>query len=200
MKTLSVVTLIVILFSFYQGFSRGSSLTYKNYESIKDSSEQYKLGLKVAYFGELVLHPGLTVGVECFKEKNSWINFYWNAEVGGFWHRWNNTSLFVKTGGSARFQRRKVFADFNIGIGYMHSFLAGEIYNWSEQHKVETKKDWGSAHFMPNTSLLLGWKGGKKRARSWAVYLGPEFYLQSNFNHIYLPHLAAKMGVTYKLK
>ncbi|MEZ5056301.1 MAG: hypothetical protein R2879_04615 [Saprospiraceae bacterium] len=34
---------------------------------------------------------------------------------------------------------------------------------------------------------------------SWTICAGPEVYLQSSFNHTFLPHVAAKVGITYKL-
>lgn len=158
-----------------------------------------RLALKAGYFGELVLHPGLTVGMDYTVAGNKWATLHWDTDLGGYWHRWNNTSFFLKTALGFRLTLGSVFADLNLGVGYMHSWAAGDMYQRAEEGGVEKAANWGHPHFMPNTSFLVGWDGSRKNNQSWAVHIGPEVYLQSSFNHISLPHVAVKIGFTYKL-
>ncbi|WP_339792018.1 hypothetical protein [uncultured Imperialibacter sp.] len=158
-----------------------------------------RLALKADYFGELVLHPGLTVGMDYTVAENKWATLHWDTDLGGFWHRWNNSSVFLKTAFGFRLTIGSVFADINLGVGYLHSWAAGSVYQRAEEGGVEKAANWGHSHLMPNTSFLMGWDGSRRNNRRWAVHAGPEVYLQSSFNHIFLPHVAAKIGFTYKL-
>lgn len=157
-----------------------------------------RLALKVEYFGELVLHPGLAVGLDYTITRKKWVTVHWDTDLGGYWHRWNNTSVFLKTSIGSRFAMGPVFADINLGVGYMHSWPAGTLYQRAEDGSVEKARNWGHPHFMPNASLLLGWDGSSRNNLPWSVYIGPEVYLQYPYNHIFLPHVAAKIGFTYK--
>ncbi len=159
-----------------------------------------KVALKLDYFGELVLHPGMTVGVEYSLSKNKLLTVHWDNDLGGYYHRWNNVAVFVKSSIGTRFNVGAVFADINAGIGYMHSFAAGTIYQRAFDGVVEKARNWGHPHFMPNASFLLGWDASRNGNQQWTVHVGPEVYLQSSFNHIFLPHVAAKLGMTYKFK
>ena len=159
-----------------------------------------KVALKLDYFGELVLHPGLTFGVEYSLLKKEWVNVHWDTELGGFWHRWNNSSFIFKSSVGTRLPIWSMFVDFNLGAGYMHSFSAGKIYHRATDGGVEKSSNWGHSHFMPTFSVLFGYDGTRKHNLPFTIHIGAETYLQSSFNHIFLPHAAAKLGITYKFR
>ena len=69
-----------------------------------------------------------------------------------------------------------------------------------ENGGVEKAANLGHPHFMPNASFLLGWDGSRRNDLPWTIHIGPEVYLQYPYNHIFLPHVAAKIGFTYKFK
>jgi hypothetical protein len=158
------------------------------------------VAVKFDYFGELVLHPGLSLGIDYTLARKNWVSIHWDSEMGGYWHKWNNTALFLKTSIGGRFPIRSLFVDLNLGAGYMHSFAAGTIYQKSSEGGVEKAANWGHPHFMPTSSLLIGWDGTRKMKLPWTFHIGAEAYLQSSFNHIFLPHAAVKVGFTYKFK
>lgn len=93
-----------------------------------------------------------------------------------------------------------MFIDFNVGAGYMHAFADGTIYKASADGGIEKAFNFGSSHFKPSFSTLIGWNGSRKQNLPLSVHIGVEAYYQSNFNHIFLPHIAAKIGVTYKFR
>ena len=159
-----------------------------------------KVAFKIDYFGELVLHPGLSLGIDYTLSTKKWVTVHWDTEIGGYWHRWNNTALFVKSSVGTRLPIWSMFVDFNLGAGYMHSFPAGKIYRRAADGSVERASNWGSPHFMPTISVLLGYDGGRKNDLPFTIHAGVETYLQSSFNHIFLPHVAAKIGLTYKFR
>ena len=47
-----------------------------------------KVALKLDYFGELVLHPGLSLGVDYTLSKKTWVSLHWDTDIGGYWHQW----------------------------------------------------------------------------------------------------------------
>jgi hypothetical protein len=159
-----------------------------------------KVAFKLDYFGELGLHPGLTLGTDYSLVRNKHLTIHWDVDLGGYWHRWNHTALFLKSSLGSRFAAGPVFADINAGIGYLHDFAAGTIYESDLNGGVVEASNRGRAHFMPNASLLFGWDSTRKGKQFWAVHFGPEVYLQSHVNHIFLPHVAVKVGLTYKFK
>lgn len=188
----------IIRFAFWALMIGSHSLFAQEKGRTREKFEE-RLAVKVEYFGELVLHPGLSLGLDYTISKNNWVTIHWDTDLGGYWHRWNNTSAFLKTSIGSRLAIGSAFADINIGAGYMHSWAAGTVYQRAENGGVEKATNWGHSHFMPTASLLLGWDGSRKNKLPWTIYLGPEVYLQSSFNHTFLPHLAAKIGFTYKL-
>lgn len=159
-----------------------------------------KISIKVDYFGELGLHPGGSLGIDYTISTKKWVTIHWDTEIGGYWHRWNHSALFTKTSIGARFPIWSLFVDINLGAGYMHSFLAGDVYQRAAGGGIEKAPNTGRPHFMPTCSLLLGWDGTRKSDLPWKIHLGIEAYYQSGFNHIFLPHVAAKVGVSYLLK
>lgn len=189
MKT-SLTVFLIILFSSLSAMAQNNSESSAKFED--------KLAVKVEYFGELALHPGISAGLEYTILKNNWLTIHWNNDLGGYYHRWNNAAVFAKSSIGTRYNVRAVFADINAGIGYMHSFAAGTFYQRAPDGGVEKARNWGHPHFMPNASFLLGWDATRKGNQKWTVHIGPEVCLQSSFNHIFLPHVAAKLGMTYK--
>lgn len=159
-----------------------------------------KIAIKFDYFGELVLHPGLSFGIDYTLLKKKWTTLHWDTELGGYWHKWNNTALFAKTSLGSRFPIWSMFVDLSLGVGYMHSFPGGKIYLRTTEGDIEKTTNWGHPHFMPTFSFLIGWDGTRNNDLPWTIHVGVEAYLQSSFNHIFLPHTAAKVGVTYRLK
>jgi hypothetical protein len=158
------------------------------------------VAVKFDYFGELVLHPGLSFGIDYTLTSKKWVTVHWDTDLGGYWHRWNNTALFAKTSIGTRFPVTSFFIDLNMGAGYMHSFPAGKIYQRSADGGVEKTPNWGHSHFMPTFSVLLGWAGNREANRPLKIHIGPEVSLQSSVNHTFIPHVAAKVGVTYNFR
>jgi hypothetical protein len=159
-----------------------------------------RVAVKFDYFGELVLHPGLSLGIDYTLARKNWVTVHWDTDLGGYWHRWNNSALFAKTSVGTRFPVSSLFVDLNMGAGYMHSFPAGKIYHRSADGGVEKAPNWGHSHFMPTFSVLLGWDGGRKANLPLSIHIGAEAYLQSAVNHTFIPHAATIVGFTYKFK
>jgi hypothetical protein len=201
MKTkILFIALSIVFLMMFKSYGQNAEMPKEKRSAFSRFVYNDKVAFKLDYFGELVLHPGLTMGVDYTLVKKNWVTVHWDSELGGYWHKWNNTALFLKSSIGARLPISSLFVDMNLGVGYMHSFPAGTIYRRVSDGSVEKAPNWGSSHFMPNASFLLGWDGTRKNNAPFTVHIGAEAYYQSNFNHIFLPHLAAKVGVTYKFR
>ncbi len=185
--------------------SSGFSQDNNQEDDVKGSHSRptnyHRVAIKMDYFGEVVLHPGLTIGIEYSLKENDWVNLHWDTEIGGYYHKWNHTGLLIKSSIGTRVVFPFAFLiDLNLGVGYLHTFPQGNVYIKDEKGGVVKDVNWGSPHFMPTTSLLIGWDGAKNRELPVLIHLGIEAYLESSFNQIFLPHAALKVGVVYKLK
>lgn len=202
-KTIFITGLFLILGmvqSFGQTEANPDNTNSQKQSGLSQFVHNDRVALKLDYFGELVLHPGMSIGIDYTLTKKRWITLHWDTDLGGYWHRWNHTALFLKSGVGARLPISSFFVDLNLGVGYMHSFAAGTIYQRVSDGGIEKAANWGHAHFMPNSSFLIGWDGTRKMNLPLTVHIGVEAYLQSSFNHLFLPHAAAKVGITYKFK
>lgn len=155
---------------------------------------------KVQYVGEFVLHPGIAMGTDYTLKSNSWFNLHWDTEIGGYVHKRNNNALFLQSTLGTRYTTRfAVFADIQAGIGYMLSMPDGDVYRVDEQGTVNPGGRPLTSHFKPTFSLLFGWDGTRNRDIPWRVFTGLEAYMQSAYNHVMLPHVAFRLGVSYQL-
>lgn len=198
-KTIFTFILFVV-FSPQISYSQTVPKLIKKQSALTQFLQDEKVAIKLDYFGELGLHPGMSFGIDYTIAKKKWVTLHWDSELGGYWHRWNNTSLFLKSSIGSRLPIKSLFVDLNLGAGYMHSFPAGTVYRKASDGGVEKAPNWGSPHFISTFSVLVGYDGTRRHNLPFTIHLGPEIYYQSNFNHIFLPHVAAKLGITYKIK
>jgi len=165
------------------------------------SNTDSRLGVKLSYFGEFVMHPGFAIGVDYSLYKNNWLNVHWDSEIGAYYHKWNNNSLFLQSSIGNRFTTPiSVFLDINVGLGYMLSTPNGDFYSVDTNGELSTKGRPYTSHLKPNISLLIGWDGSHRRNIPLIIQGGLEAYGQSHFNHSVLPHAALRLGVVYLLK
>ena len=197
---ISFITTLFVLLGMYKCYSQNVARPAEKQSVFSRLIYNERVAVKFDYFGELVLHPGLSVGIDYTLTKKKWVTVHWDSDLGGYWHKWNNTALFAKTSIGTRFPVSSLFVDLNMGAGYMHSFPAGKIYQRSADGGVEKATNWGHAHFMPTFSVLLGWDGSRKANLPFSFHIGAEAYLQSSVNHTFIPHAAAIVGFTYKFK
>lgn len=187
--------LILILLS----VTIGSNLSYGQET---DTSRTYrKIGVKANYFGEFVLHPGFTVGIDYSLHQKKWFNLHWDSEMGMYFHKWNNNSFFTQTSIGTRFiSSFGAFTDLNVGMGYMLSSPNGDVYTVNSNNELSSKGRSFTSHLKPTFSILFGWDGTRKKNIPLLIHTGIEAYWQSHFNQSMLPHAAYRLGVVYKLK
>src|SRR5690554_913957 len=75
----------------------------------------------VAYLGEMLTHPGLSIGYEKYLTDDSKFQVFMRANVGFYHHyRNNNTYMFTIETGYRRNYRSGLFLEQSLGIGYFN--------------------------------------------------------------------------------
>ncbi len=163
-------------------------------------SQENRLAIKVGYYGDFVMHPGLTMGIDYTLYTNKWFNLHWDTEMGSYVHKWNNNALFVQSSIGTRFTGPfSLCVDLNLGLGYMLTTPNGDVYRVDENDNLALGSRPFQSHLKPTFSILFGWNGERKRDIPLIIQTGFEAYMQSAYNHTMLPHAALRLGVIYRL-
>ncbi len=159
-------------------------------------------GISLAYFGEFVTHPGVTISAERYLFNNGTYQVFVGAQAGGYVHRRNHTGLFVGLETGHRITMKSgLFFDQHLGLGYLHTFLnGGDVFEADALRGAYEVKDGGRGHVMPSVSVGTGWtfRDGAGQPR-WSVFARPVVFWQYPFNNYALVHPALQAGATYLL-
>jgi hypothetical protein len=155
--------------------------------------------VNISYFGETLVHPGVSFSYE----HNLKRNFLITPSLGTYLHVKNHRAVFM----DACFSWRKTFRfgysmEYGIGIGYFHTWEhGGKTYTVNDNDETETKFKWGRPNIMPSVKIgLLGWDFRKKTKLPVRVNADIIAFGQYPFNNFTMPHAALRLGFTYYLK
>ncbi|RMG27999.1 MAG: hypothetical protein D6730_06105 [Bacteroidetes bacterium] len=188
--------------------------SYGLHAQVKPPAESLPLRLKVSYFGESVVHPGLNVGLEFplaekvrQKERKGRTRLrehrWFAGPQAGIWSHPNNQHvLFVKAEAGYRKTRPKGWLmEVSAGLGIQRSFYPNPLYRFSTQGEIEQLPLAGRWAMMGQLSLAMGrdlYKGSSQLPLS--VYLKPGLLLQFPYNHAFMLTPVLELGVSYHLK
>jgi len=160
-----------------------------------------KTKLTLSYFGETITHTGLNMGIEHYPFQSSKYKMILAANVGGYMHIRNNTSIFVRGQWGHRVTfGNGVFIDEFIGLGYLHQFThGGDNYEVLSNGAVIKTPNSGSPMIMPSIALGTGYDFSKKTKWNIIYFLRPELFWKAPFNGYYLTHLSLNTGFIFKL-
>jgi hypothetical protein len=167
-----------------------------------------KLQASIAYFGELITHPGVKLGINYtlkqkskIKKSGKQINKSWitGAHATFYRHKFNHKALiFNGFIGRQRIGYAGFLMQLNFETGYMASFLDGEAYEWNGSTLQRAKK--GSSHFVFGFNGGIGWDFGKRTSLPVTFAILPHLYIQAPYNTQCLPRAALVIQATYKIK
>ena len=167
-----------------------------------------ELQASIGYFGELITHPGVKLGINyTFKQKSKikkskkQINKGWlsGANATFYRHKFNHKALMLTCFiGRQRIGNTGFLMQLNFETGYMASFLDGEAYEWDGSTFQTAKK--GNSHLVFGFNGGIGWDFGKRTSLPATFTLLPHLYIQAPYNTLFLPRTALAIQVTYKLK
>lgn len=151
--------------------------------------------LNASYFGELLLHPGVMIGADCYLMDLGKSELHFGAEIGGYHHKWYHNAFIGNYYLGIRLQSNKAFYfDPQLNFAFFLTRPDGDIYTteyWDEypSYPVEANLKFG-------TALIFGWD---LKDNPWEVFFGPDIYMESKVNYMLIPHLAFKIGIAYEL-
>lgn len=160
-----------------------------------------KTKFTLSYFGETITHTGLNMGIEHYPFQSNKYQMILAANIGGYVHIRNNTSLFVRGQWGQRVTFGSgVFIDEFIGIGYLHQFTnGGDNYEVLSNGAVVETPNNGSAMVMPSIALGTGYDFSKKTKWNIVYFLRPELFWKAPFNGYYLTHFALNTGFIFNI-
>lgn len=175
-----------------------SLITFVSYsQEIKKPKLMYSIG----YYGETITHTGINFGIEYYPFQNDKFQMILATNVGGYVHKRNNSSLFIREQWGQRVTfKNGIFIDEFLGVGYLHHFThGGEIYEVLPNGAVISSPNNGRSMIMPSVAIGTGYDFSKKTKTNLIFYIRPELFWKAPFNGYYLTHLALNTGFILKL-
>ena len=165
-----------------------------------------------SYFGEMITHPGLRVGVnfpliswdktkikKSGNEKVILKSIDFSPSIGLFYHKDYQTGLFVMPELSySRKNEKGNYMTFAIGAGYMRTFIP-RVYDFNSNGEIE-KIDAGYNYFISNYSVAFGKDLSIKKKIPLSIYIKPQLmYAMPNYSNG-VRYAALELGLNYRLK
>lgn len=179
------------------------------------------IGLRVAYFGENAIHPGLKVGAEYLlhekikvqprrnskkAQKHGAITKRKQIVLGGnlaFYNHANNHTAFLVGAeiGKQRIKEAKGKAKLrgvSLGFGYLQRIYNVDTYEATEDGIYEQIKG-GQAQFFTSFAAFVGRDLSINGGAPIAWYIKPTLFLLTPYSHSITFNAALELGITYKL-
>lgn len=156
--------------------------------------DKNSLAVKMGYFGEFIFHPGFIIGLEypVYRENN--FNLLLSTQMGGYIHPRNHNGIIADVQFGVKYIFPKgFFLRSDIGVGYLHTFPAGKIYEVVDDVLNEVPNT-GNAHVMP--SVHFGWGWEIRKTIPWDLQFTITGFGEYPFNGMFLPHIAIQIGIT----
>lgn len=156
-----------------------------------------KRAVSVAYFGEFITHPGISVEFPTLLKAARKHTLYRKLGVTLYTHR-RNHNAFILTGeaGSRLTNKQGRFGEALVGLGYMHTWLQGDVYTRAGSGTVTESFDWGRPHLVLSFSLGAGWEAHRE-ALPGTNFIRLIAFGEYPFNGLILPHLGLQFGTTF---
>jgi len=166
------------------------------------AQEEKPLRLSIAYFGEMITHPGFEFGVERGILQSKRFELFWGGRLGMCTHRRNHTAVFlgVESGQRMLFPFG-LFLDHKLGLAYLQSIpIGGPTYVVDAIGDVKEVRNLGRAHIMPSVTLGLGWDLEKHGLPPIRLFGRTQIFWQLPFNTTSLVHFGVLVGVSWRIK
>ena len=142
----------------------------------------------------------ITLGTEFYYNNKQHFRVYQTARVGGYYNKYNTSSLFVHTEIGLRYTYKvRFFADADLGIGYSQLFRPGAIYKLNNDRNYHQVRDWGKPSLMADYTLSIGYIIVKSQKNTIAVFLRYGNYVQLFYNPDipFLPQNSFQIGTRF---
>jgi hypothetical protein len=164
-------------------------------------NDRPKQAVHVAYLGEMLTHPGMSVGYESYLSNDSRFQVFLRANVGFYHHyRNNNTYMFTLESGFRRNFASGIFLEQSLGIGYFYRKVHGDGQFAVEEDGSIVEKNALGRSFVPFLANVgIGYHIQTKRAQI-SPFIRPNFYWKMPFNETPNMQMAMMAGILYGFK
>ncbi|MDH3844574.1 MAG: hypothetical protein OES69_11600 [Myxococcales bacterium] len=159
-----------------------------------------KFAVSAAYYGELITHPGFSLGMEYYFFENKWFAAFVSPQVGWYIHPRNHFALFIEGNIGARFTARfGLFGEVLGGLGYFHRWTAGgRVYSRDSDGSISSRFAVGSAKLKVNGRLGFGWDFARNNLLPIAAFVRVGVFGEYPYNNYMLLHGSFEAGVIYR--
>ena len=185
-----IVLFILILPFLTNGHSQGL-------QQLSLSINSEAIGLPFTNYSPI--HPGIEISGSLKRNERDRSIRYLNLKAGFFHHERLENAIYL--GGEYQYSQKlfggKMSLDVPMGLGYLHSFYPGELYEQNEAGDFETISQAGRSHLYVNLGVGLTFLPQSKIQ----PFIRQELLLETPFaNGIpVIPHSLLKVGIQLKL-
>lgn len=176
--------------------------------------EAERLVLDVSYFGEVIAHPGMSVGLDYtlksravriarFTEEARFKRTHWfvGGEAAGYRHRGNHVGLLLGGRAGIRRQSARFFLfEAMLGASYFHKRLDGTTYEVNDAGEFEEVRFKGRPKFSPSIAFGVGQRMPWFLDGALGWHVRPGVFFEIPFNTTVLPHPFVQVGINYRLR
>lgn len=155
--------------------------------------------VSASYFGETILHPGGRAGADVTLLGGDRHRVLLGGDLGLYHHSGFQTGVLLDAVVGYRFTFESgLFLEGRLGVGYLRTFLAGDVYTRSADGSFAPESMAGANAFAPVQSLAVGYGLSSHFGLPLSVFAGLTAFEQVPFNGGYMVQLAAQLGVSWQ--
>ena len=164
-------------------------------------NDRPRQAVHVAYLGEMLTHPGVSMGYERYLSNDSRFQVFLRANLGYYHHyRNNNTFMLTLESGLRRNFASGVFLEQSLGIGYFYRKVHGDGQFAVEEDGSIVEKNALGRSFVPFLANVgIGYHIQTRKAQI-SPFLRPNFYWKMPFNETPNMQMGLMAGILYGFK
>lgn len=143
-------------------------------------------------------NPGITLGWRFWHKQEGKFTHHLQSDLGGFLHKKVKNAVFAKVSYGLNYS---VFdflsAEAFFGLGYLHGFYPGVVYEMKEDGTFSKKTQWGRPHLIGEVGFGFAFPNKSNRTPFIRQSLMIETASQNPSVSI-LPHALLSVGVLFK--
>ena len=159
-----------------------------------------KFAVTAAYYGEMITHPGFSIGMEYYFFENKWFAAFVSPQVGWYIHPRNHYALFLEGNIGTRFTARfGLFGELLGGLGYLQRWThGGRVYSRDSDGSISSSFAAGSATLKVNGRFGFGWDFARNNLLPMVAFVRVGVFGEYPYNNYMLLHGSFEAGVIYR--
>jgi hypothetical protein len=160
-----------------------------------------KHAFHVAYLGEMLTHPGISVGYEKYLTEDEKFHIFVRPTA-AFYHHYRNNTTFMLTleSGFRRNFRSGFFLEQSLGVGYFQRLVHGDGQFYVAENGTIMEKGALGVSFLPLLANVgIGYHFQSRKVQI-SPFVRPNFYWKMPFNETPNMQLAIMAGIIYRIK